>query len=129
MHQDNEPGSDSNPGHRSNYLIVRPHRGGYRDLFQYGVRGDETSKRKFLEQPDEYSNGRSTSVINAEADDHRWVIVVSILVRKIIGLLRTPMEYTGLVVDFVLNLLSANGGFFGLVLGLIKGTNFEIETE
>lgn len=122
MRKDNEPDPGSNPGHRSNYLIIRPHRGGYRDLFQYGVRGNETSKKKFLERPDDYSIS-TTSVI----DDHRWVIVVSILVRKIIGLLRTPMEYTGLVVDFVLNLLSANGGFFGLVLGLIKGTNFEIE--
>uniref|UniRef100_M4EEY4 Fungal lipase-type domain-containing protein n=2 Tax=Brassica campestris TaxID=3711 RepID=M4EEY4_BRACM len=119
MHQDNESNSGSNPGPGSNYLIVRPHRGGYKDLFQYGVRGDETSKNKFLERPDDHSD-RTTSVINVQADDRRWVIVVSILVRKIIGLLRTPMEYTGLVVDFVLNLLSANGGLLGLVLGLIK---------
>ncbi|ESQ48542.1 hypothetical protein EUTSA_v10020516mg [Eutrema salsugineum] len=119
MHQHNESGSASNPGHGSNYLIVRPHRGGYRDLFWYGLRGDETSKEKFLEWPDEYSS-RNTTVIDEEAEDHRWVIVVSILVRKIIGLLRTPMEYTGFFVDFLLNLLSANGGFFGLLFGFIQ---------
>ncbi|CAH2053720.1 unnamed protein product [Thlaspi arvense] len=121
MHKDDESGSSSgsNPGHGSNYLIVRPHRGGYRDLLRYGVRGDETSKEKFLEWPDEYRS-RSTMEIDEEAKDHRWVIVVSILVRKIIGLLRTPMEYTGFFVDFFLNLWSANGGFFGLLLGLVQ---------
>uniref|UniRef100_A0A1J3EST1 Lipase n=1 Tax=Noccaea caerulescens TaxID=107243 RepID=A0A1J3EST1_NOCCA len=118
MHKDNELVSGSNPGHGSNYLIVRPHGGGYTDLFRYGVRGDETSKAKFLEWP-EYRS-RSTTAIDEEADDRRWVIVVSILVRKIIGLLRTPMEITGRVVDFFLNLLSANGGFFGLLLRLIQ---------
>lgn len=122
MHKDSESGTGSNPGHDgSNYLIVRPQRGGYTDLFRYGVRGDETSKAKFLEWP-EYSS-RSTMVIDEEADDHRWVIVVSILVRKIIGLLRMPMNYTGFIVDFLLNLLSANGGFFGLLSGSIQGTN------
>jgi hypothetical protein len=63
----------------------------------------------------------STITIDEEAEDHRWVIVVSILVRKIIRLLRTPMEFTGFVVDFFLNLFSANGGFFGLLLRLIQG--------
>ncbi|CAN8259379.1 unnamed protein product [Cochlearia groenlandica] len=118
MQEDNESDPGSNPGHGSNYLIVRPHRGGYTDLFRYGARNDETSKSKFLQRPD-YSDG-STTVIDEEADDHRWVIFVSILARKIIGLLRTPMEYTGLFVDFILNLLSSNGGFFGLLLGLIQ---------
>lgn len=118
MHKDNESGSVSNLGQGSNYLIVRPHRGGYRDLFRYGVRDDETSKAKFLERPE---NGRwSTMTIDEEAEDHRWVIVVSILVRKIIRLLRTPMEYTGFVIDFLLNLFSANGGFFGLLLRLVQ---------
>lgn len=121
MHKDNDSGSVSglNPGHESNYLIVRPHRGGYRDLFRYGVRGDETSKAKFLEWPENRS--WRTMTIDEEAEDHRWVIVVSILVRKIIGLLRMPMEYTGFIVDFILNLFSANGGFFGLLLQLIQG--------
>lgn len=117
--KDSGSGSGSNPGHESNYLIVRPHRGGFRDLFRYGVRGDERSKSKFLEWPENRSC--STMTIDEEAEDHRWVIVVSILVRRIIGLLRMPMEYTGFIVDFVLNLLSANGGFFGLLLRLIQG--------
>ncbi|KAL1207312.1 Triacylglycerol lipase OBL1 [Cardamine amara subsp. amara] len=114
MNKDNDSGSGSgsNPGHESNYLIVRPHRGGYMDLFRYGVRGDETSKVKFLEWPENRSWRTD--------EDHRWVIVVSILVRKIIGLLRMPMEYTGFIVDFILNFFSANGGFFGLLLRLIQ---------
>ncbi|CAD5323047.1 unnamed protein product [Arabidopsis thaliana] len=118
MHKDNDSGSGSNPGQVSNYLIVRPHRGGYIDLFRYGVRDDQTSKAKFLEMPD--NREWSTITIDEEAEDHRWVIVVSILVRKIIRLLRTPMEFTGFVVDFFLNLFSANGGFFGLLLRLIQ---------
>ncbi|VVA90481.1 unnamed protein product [Arabis nemorensis] len=84
-----------------------------------------SSKEKFLESVEYIS--RSSMVIDEEAEDHRWVIMVSILVRKIIGLLRTPMEYTGFIVDFLLNLFSANGGFLGLLFGRIdmyKGWNF-----
>ncbi|XP_010542345.1 PREDICTED: uncharacterized protein LOC104815591 [Tarenaya hassleriana] len=97
----------------SNYLIVRPEQGGIRDLIRYGVWNDETSKARFVYSP-------AYGIFGEEASDHRWVIVVSILVRKIIGLFRKPMEYTGFVVDFFLNLLSENGGFFGLLLRLIQ---------
>ncbi|KDO53737.1 hypothetical protein CISIN_1g0372962mg, partial [Citrus sinensis] len=53
--------------------------------------------------------------------DHRWVIAVSIIARKIIGFLAKPMEYTGFVVDFTLNLLSQNGNIFGLLYSLLHG--------
>ncbi|OMO80504.1 hypothetical protein COLO4_24057 [Corchorus olitorius] len=44
-------------------------------------------------------------LVGGEAADHRWVILVSIIARKIIHLLSKPMEFTGFVVDFFLNLI------------------------
>jgi hypothetical protein len=47
--------------------------------------------------------------------------LVSIIVRKIISLLGKPMEYTGFVADFFLNLLFQNGGIMGLFLNFLQG--------
>ncbi|GKV09676.1 hypothetical protein SLEP1_g21138 [Rubroshorea leprosula] len=53
--------------------------------------------------------------------DHRWVIVVSFIALKIIHLISKPMQYTGYAVTFILNLISQNGGFFGLLRNLLAG--------
>ncbi|KAJ4844088.1 hypothetical protein Tsubulata_027518 [Turnera subulata] len=96
------------------YLIVRPEKGGIRDLFWYWAWGDIDSGVKFLEGSEEGIKG------DAAADD-RLVILVSIIVRRIISVLGKPMEYTGYGVDFFLNVLSENDGLFGLFLNLLKG--------
>lgn len=97
---------------------MRPERGGVRDLLRYTVRGDVQSFERFLETNCDDEEGRVGGVV---ADDHRWVILVSIIVRKIIGSLAKPMEWTGWVVDFLLNLLSQNGNLFGLLYNFIRG--------
>lgn len=96
------------------YLIVRPEKGGLRDLFRYSVLQKVDSGVRFLEGSDE-------EVVGRVAGDHRWVIVVSIIARKIIGLFGKPLEWTGYLVDFILNLLSLNGGLFGLLITLRHG--------
>lgn len=97
----------------SRYLIVNPENGGMVDLLKYLLLGDISSGVKFLEA--------EAVLVVEEAADHRWVIAVSIIARKIIGFLAKPMEYTGFVVDFTLNLLSQNGNIFGLLYNLLHG--------
>lgn len=84
------------------------------DLFRYAVRNDRGGATAFLE-------GSDDAVLVGEAADHRWIIVVSIIVRKIIAVFGKPMEWTGFLVDFVLNLLSENGNLIGLLCNLVRG--------
>ncbi|XWS18750.1 hypothetical protein CRYUN_Cryun32bG0071700 [Craigia yunnanensis] len=94
------------------YLIVRPEKGGIWDLMRYSLLGDIDSGVRFLESSDQ-------GMVGGEAADHRWVILVSIVIRKILHLFSKPMELTGYVVDFFLNLISQNGSLFGLFYNLL----------
>lgn len=97
------------------YLIVRPEKGGIRDLFRYTVLADTDSGVRFLETSDE-------QVVGRVAADHRWVILVSIIARKVLAVFGKPLEWTGYLVDFILNLLSLNGDFTGLLFNFLRGT-------
>ncbi|GAV88858.1 Lipase_3 domain-containing protein [Cephalotus follicularis] len=98
------------------YLVVRPENGGLGDLLRYMLWGDIGSGVRFLE-------GSDDGVVNGVAADHRWVILVSIILRKFIAFFRKPMEYTGYFLDFFLNLLSLNGNnLFALLYNLLHGT-------
>ncbi|KAE8707979.1 hypothetical protein F3Y22_tig00110365pilonHSYRG00119 [Hibiscus syriacus] len=90
---------DKNDDDVFRYLIVRPDEGGIWDLLSYSLSGDRDSLFKFLES----SNQDAVVVAGGEAADHRWVILVSIVARKILHFLGKPMELTGYVVDFFLN--------------------------
>ncbi|TYG48943.1 hypothetical protein ES288_D10G055600v1 [Gossypium darwinii] len=96
------------------YLIVRPDKGGIWDVLKYSLRGDIECGSKFLESSDQ-------GVVGGEAADHRWIILMSIVARRIIHFLGKPMELTGYGVDFFLNLLSQNGSLFGLFYNLLRG--------
>jgi hypothetical protein len=76
----------------SRYLIVRPEKGRFTDLFRYALLGANVDHRR------------------------RWVILVSILVLKLIALFAIPMYWTGRFLDFFLNLISLNGGSFFTLL-------------
>lgn len=110
--QDTNGGSDD----VFRYLIVRPEKCGVWDLVNYSLWGDIESGARFLESSDHVSVG-------AEEADHRWVILVSIVARKILHLFSKPMEFTGFVVEFFLNLVSLNGSLFGLLYNLLHGNN------
>ncbi|CAN8287600.1 unnamed protein product [Cochlearia groenlandica] len=53
----------------------------------------------------------------------RWIIFVSIVLQKLMILLRKPLSSFGFYLGFWLNLLSSNGGFFMIVPNLFKGKN------
>ncbi|KAJ6932888.1 hypothetical protein NC651_008343 [Populus alba x Populus x berolinensis] len=111
---ENSNDDDKSEMNITNYLIVRPEKGGMLDLLRYLVWADIGSGVKFLESSEE-------GIMGGEAADHRWIILVSIIVRKIISLFGKPMEYTGFVADFFLNLLFQNGGIMGLLLNFLQG--------
>ncbi|MCE3215680.1 Triacylglycerol lipase obl1 [Datura stramonium] len=99
------------------FLIVKPENGGTWDLVRLLlVRGGDkdSSGSKFLEY--------SCHVLEEDDDggeDHRWVIFVSILVRKILKVFEKPMEWTGYFLEFLLNLFSLNGCFLGLLYNIL----------
>ncbi|KAI4329010.1 hypothetical protein L6164_021317 [Bauhinia variegata] len=102
------------------YLIVKPENGGMRDLMRYTVRGDIESFAKFVETSND-DEGKF-ALVGGVAPDHRWVIVISIVVRKILACFAKPLEWTGYLVDFLLNLLSQNGDLLGLIYNIFRGT-------
>lgn len=108
---------DDSPTGGFRYLIVRPENGGIADLVRGLVRGGEATAVKFVESSDE-------DLLGAVAVDHRWVILVSVIACKIIAVFGKPMEWTGCLVEFLLNLFSQNGSLLGLLYNLLHGTPF-----
>lgn len=106
--------------HGLRYLIVRPENGGIRDLLRYAVSGDIPSFSRFIET-NFHDNEETAASSVGPTPDHRWIIMVSIVVRKIIAFFAKPMEWTGYFLDFLLNLLSQNGNLLGLLRNLIHG--------
>ncbi|KAI3455692.1 hypothetical protein Pfo_012355 [Paulownia fortunei] len=110
------------------FLIVRPQNGGILDLFKFLVFNDQVSGAKFLEssqggafQVELLRGGGGGGGGGEMTYDHRWVIIVSIIVRKIIKFFGNPMEWTGYAVEFILNLLSLNGNILGLFYKILRG--------
>jgi hypothetical protein len=100
------------------YLIVRDDTASWADLVRFLAYGGseekvlETGRIGSLEE-----RGPGVSELNR---DHRWVIVFSIVVRRIIIFLRNPMELFGRVLEFFLNLLYLNGGdLIGFIRNLL----------
>ncbi|XP_059643639.1 triacylglycerol lipase OBL1 [Cornus florida] len=117
---------DDNSSQSFRYLIVRPENGGIRDLVQFWASSDRTSCSKFLEcsydgDRELLGGGGRGGGGGRLMGDHRWVIFVSIVVRKIIALFGKPMEWIGYFVEFVLNLHNENGGFLGLLYNFFHG--------
>ncbi|XP_047317027.1 triacylglycerol lipase OBL1 isoform X2 [Impatiens glandulifera] len=100
---------------RSDYFTVRSENGGIRDLYRFLVLADIASGNKFIETSNE------DCVMGRDTWDHRWVIFISIIVRKIIAFFGKPMEWTGYCFEFFLNLISDNGNILRLLLNLLQG--------
>ncbi|OWM68380.1 hypothetical protein CDL15_Pgr004862 [Punica granatum] len=60
-------------------------------------------------------------LLTTVASDHRWVIVVSIIMRKVLGVFRKPTEWTSFLVEFFLDLLPSNGSLFRFLLNFACG--------
>ncbi|KAL3614645.1 hypothetical protein CASFOL_041402 [Castilleja foliolosa] len=95
--------------------------GGFRDLFKFLVYNDRESGAKFLESSNGDGLFQAELLRDENGWDHRWVIFVSIIARKIIKVFGKPMEWFGYIVEFILNLLSVNGNFLGLLSKILHG--------
>lgn len=123
-------GDDMNNNNISNvgnfrYLIVRPESGGMLDVFRLLFSSDRASGAKFLQTSDDDDNiildgGGGGRVLMAEPD-HRWLIIVSIIMTKVLGVVGKPMEWSGYLFEFFLNLLSLNDNLLGLIYNLLRG--------
>ncbi|CAN0877808.1 Triacylglycerol lipase OBL1 [Linum grandiflorum] len=128
--------SSSTSTTRRRYVIVRPEKGGVIDLIRYAIWDEDVVSSKFLEMSSRQRMDED-ELVDADADygeyyeyntsppsmssSPSWVILVSIVVRKIISSVAKPMEYCGYVFEFLLNLLSLNGSLFGLLLNFLFG--------
>ncbi|CAK9163816.1 unnamed protein product [Ilex paraguariensis] len=117
MENDNTVVSES----YSRYMIVRPENGGIFDLLRFWVSADKRGAAKFIESSDYGVLAEELGGGDVTAPDHRWVIFVSIIVRKILSLSGKPMKWIGYLIEFVLNLFSLNGNLLGLLCNLLHG--------
>ncbi|KAM7480675.1 hypothetical protein LguiA_028888 [Lonicera macranthoides] len=112
---------------RCRYLIVRPENGGVVDLLRFVASRDKAiiPSSKFIESSDddydELLAGEGGGGEGMSTPDHRWVIFVSIIVRKILSFFGKPMEWYGYLIEFLLNLLSLNTNLLGLIYNLLHG--------
>ncbi|XP_058108777.1 triacylglycerol lipase OBL1 isoform X2 [Magnolia sinica] len=104
--------SDGEPSKKCRYLIVWPHKGRTIDVLHFLLSPDGPRETSFLESSDE---------LGPIPGDHRWVIVVSIIVRRIIAIFGKPTEWTGFLIEYLLNLLAENGDLLGLVYNILRG--------
>lgn len=96
------------------FLIVDPHKGRKRDIFNFLFTKNEWSGMRFLDGSDE-------GVVRGAVSDHRWILLVSVIIRRILAFINTPLMYLGYVVDFFLNLISQNGGVSGILCNSLQG--------
>lgn len=102
--------STCNKSFSSNYLLLKAEEASFLDLGKILFSSD-VGKRKFVDCPEGV----------CEPCGRRWIIFVSVLVQKLLRAVAKPMADFGSGVEHWLNLLSGNGGFFGLVLNSLKG--------
>ncbi|KMT04710.1 hypothetical protein BVRB_7g168920 [Beta vulgaris subsp. vulgaris] len=107
------------------YMIIRPEKAGVGDLWRFWRKGDIESGSKFIKSNYEEDYYGILDIqkwsLMFEGKDNRWVIVVSVIARKLIKGVAKPMEFIGYFVDFLLNLLALNGNLFGLFINFLRG--------
>eukprot|EP00268_Persea_americana_P065517 TRINITY_DN8756_c0_g1_i2.p1 TRINITY_DN8756_c0_g1~~TRINITY_DN8756_c0_g1_i2.p1 ORF type:complete len:464 (-),score=47.99 TRINITY_DN8756_c0_g1_i2:1243-2634(-) len=95
------------------YLIVWPRRGPLIDVLRFLIWNDGPLITSFIESSDNMSG--------LNGGDHRWIIVISIIIRRILSFIGKPLERMGFFIEFFLNLLSENGNILGLVYNIVRG--------
>jgi hypothetical protein len=96
----------------NDYIILRPENGGILDVLRFLFLSPR--ELPFIEHP-ELVEGRADTIYR------RWIITVSILVRKFLHLVAKPMALVGFCIEFMLNLLSDNRGIQGIIFRVLTG--------
>lgn len=105
----------------NSYFLVNPTKASVFDLLLLLFSPNLTSKRFIDSPPDTLKSFRRSFA-------SRWVIAMAVLVQKILIFLRKPLAFIGFLVTYWPNLLTANGGFFNMILHLLTGekSNYNI---
>ncbi|KAK6237648.1 hypothetical protein QUC31_003117 [Theobroma cacao] len=99
-----------NKGFCSNYLLLNPKQATFIDIFRLLFSSD-LKNRKFIDSSHE----------TQENIWYRLLIFVSILVQYLLQLVSKPLAWIGSSIETLINLLSSNDGFFGLIMNIIRG--------
>ncbi|KAK7386441.1 hypothetical protein VNO78_26669 [Psophocarpus tetragonolobus] len=104
--------SNCNKGFADSYMLLKPEEASYFDLCAALIRGN-LSKRNFVDSHAE----------DAFKDNlgHRWLVVLSVLAHKLLQLSSKPLALFGSFLEFSLNIVPLNGGFFRLLVNFFKG--------
>ncbi|XP_010500197.2 PREDICTED: LOW QUALITY PROTEIN: uncharacterized protein LOC104777614 [Camelina sativa] len=98
----------------NNYFLVDPTKASFLDLLLLLFSSNLTSARFIDSPPDTLKSFRRSFT-------SRWIIVLAILLQKILMFIRKPVAILGGFLTYSLNLLTANGGFFKMILNLLTG--------
>ncbi|XP_073010368.1 triacylglycerol lipase OBL1 [Typha latifolia] len=93
------------------FLILRPDKGGWLDLF-YLLFSGKVDENKAIDCPID-------TVIDQSR--RRWAIFVSLFLQMILLLFKKPMALLGSALEFWMNLLLENGGFGKLIRNILQG--------
>lgn len=132
-----------NGDHRASYLILHPRRATFANLLRFLLSSTTVPLNRSLSRLDldfidfGYSSTATDIDIYDDLekeeeeeeeerfgpvlDDHRWVIVVSVVARKVIMAAGKPMKWVGMLLEFFLNLLTLNSGLFSTFIKAFNG--------
>eukprot|EP00253_Pinus_taeda_P002702 PITA_02702 len=92
----------------NDYVILHHERGGFLDVLPHG------GAQRFIEYSEHATHLADTLYSH-------WIITVAILLIKFLHLISKPMSRVGFCIEFLLNLLSHNGGFLGIIFRVLTG--------
>ncbi|KAF7140890.1 hypothetical protein RHSIM_Rhsim06G0051100 [Rhododendron simsii] len=96
-----------------NYLELKPHDATLLDPVRIMFTSDNSLAMEKSVETSEPNHLRGLEL--------RWVIFISLSVQKLLLYLKKPMAWLGYVIEMCLKLLSSNGGFWWLLLNILKG--------
>ncbi|KAL3833336.1 hypothetical protein ACJIZ3_008072 [Penstemon smallii] len=103
--------SSCNKSFSGDYMLLNSNEASFLDLCTILFSSD-IGKRKFVDCPEG---------VRPEPFGRRWIIFVSVLAQKMLQAVSKPLAGFGSGVEYWLNLLSSNQGFFRLIMNSIKG--------
>lgn len=106
--------SETNMKVCNNYFLVDPTKASFLDLLLLLFSSNLTNARFIDSPPDTLRSFRRTFT-------SRWIIALAIFLQKVLMLIRKPMAILGGFLTYCLNLVTANGGFFKMILNLLTG--------
>ncbi|KAJ4834662.1 hypothetical protein Tsubulata_034489 [Turnera subulata] len=95
----------------SNKLLLEAKEASFLDIFLLLFSSD-IKKRTFVDCSEEQ---------RLQDFPHRWIICISILVQRLLITFKEALAFVGQAIEMWLNLLSSNGGFFGLLANILTG--------